>query len=333
MVGGSALPGGVMMRTRNRVGVAVRREEDGAIVTEGFDLEAPTARWTRLPLMRGVVAIRTALSTGQKSMAIGERLRWEEPRAAASRNGSAAAADEDEQQGLGFWGKVAVGVGALLGAGLQIALFRIGPVVIAKEAGLTGAAFIIADAAIRLVLLLGMLKLLSFLRPFRKILKYHGAEHQAIAAHEAGAPLMAGAAARLLALPSALRDVLPGGLGRRVDRRLRRRTGDHRRLHLPRADRHPPHRRADRHRHRLRAAAPGGAAVGRPLALPLVARHVGPAPDDRPARPRASSRWPAPRSPSRSSSPRPRAAAPSRPEDADPALDPAPPLGAPQPSV
>ena len=170
MVGGSALPGGVMMRTRNRVGVAVRREEDGAIVTEGFDLEAPTARWTRLPLMRGVVAIRTALSTGQKSMAIGERLRWEEPRAAASRNGSAAAADEDEQQGLGFWGKVAVGVGALLGAGLQIALFRIGPVVIAKEAGLTGAAFIIADAAIRLVLLLGMLKLLSFLRPFRKIL-------------------------------------------------------------------------------------------------------------------------------------------------------------------
>ena len=29
MVGGSALPGGVMMRTRTRVGVAVRREEDG----------------------------------------------------------------------------------------------------------------------------------------------------------------------------------------------------------------------------------------------------------------------------------------------------------------
>ena len=35
-VGGSALPGGVMMRTRDRVGVAVRREEDGEIVTESF---------------------------------------------------------------------------------------------------------------------------------------------------------------------------------------------------------------------------------------------------------------------------------------------------------
>lgn len=190
MVGGSALPGGVMMRTRSRVGVAVRREEDGAIVTEGFDLEAPTARWTRWPLMRGVVAIRTAVTTGQRSMSIGERLRWEELKPHGH-----SADGEEEQEGIGTWGKVAVVAGALLGAGLQIAAFRIGPVVIAKEAGLTGAAFIVADAAIRLALLLGMLMLLSVLRPFRKILKYHGAEHQAIAAHEAGSPLTAAAAA------------------------------------------------------------------------------------------------------------------------------------------
>src|SRR6478735_5450131 len=134
-----------MMRTRTRVGVAVRREEDGEIVTEGFTVEPPTGRWTRWPFMRGVVAIHTALKTGQKSMAIGERLRWEElPKGET-------AAEE-----------------------------------IAKEAGLEGAAFIVADAAIRLVLLLGTLLLLSVFRPFRKILKYHGAEHQAIAAFEAG---------------------------------------------------------------------------------------------------------------------------------------------------
>jgi uncharacterized protein YqhQ len=188
LVGGSALPGGVMMRSRNRVGIAVRREEDGEIVTEGFDLEAPTARWTRLPLMRGVTAIRTAVSTGQRSMAIGERLRWEQV-------GPPPPAEEGEPEGIGFWGKVAVAVGALVGAGVQIAAFRIGPIVIAKEAGLEGAAFIVADAMIRLLLLLGTLLLLSLFRPFRKILRYHGAEHQAIAAHEAGSPLTAAAAA------------------------------------------------------------------------------------------------------------------------------------------
>jgi uncharacterized protein YqhQ len=195
MVGGSALPGGVMMRTRDRVGVAVQREEDGAIVTEGFALEPPTARWTRLPLMRGVVAIRMALVTAQKSMAIGERLGWEEPADARRRDDTMADELAAEREGLGLWGKVAVVVGAALGIGLQVALFRIGPVVIAKEAGLTGAAFIVADAAIRLTLLLAMLWLLSLLPPFRKILKYHGAEHQTIAAHEAGSALTAAAAA------------------------------------------------------------------------------------------------------------------------------------------
>jgi len=176
-----------MMRSRHRVGVAVRREDDGVILTEGFDLDAPTARWTRLPLMRGVAAIRTAVSTGQRSMAIGERLRWE--------SASPAEPDEEEAEGIGFWGTVAVALGALIGAGIQIAAFRVGPIVIAKEAGLEGAAFIVADAGIRLVLLLATLLLLSLLRPFRKILRYHGAEHQVIAAHEAGSPLTAAAAA------------------------------------------------------------------------------------------------------------------------------------------
>lgn len=178
-----------MMRTRRRVGVAVRRDADGAIVTEGFDVEPPRGRWARWPLLRGVHAIRTALSTGQRAMSIGERLRWEELDDGREDEGG------DQQPLLGFWAKVAVAVGALIGAGVQIGLFRIGPIVIAKEAGLEGAAFIVADAAIRLVLLLATLLILSLFRPFRNILKYHGAEHQTIAAHEAGRPLTAAAAA------------------------------------------------------------------------------------------------------------------------------------------
>jgi uncharacterized protein YqhQ len=70
------------------------------------------------------------------------------------------------------------------------------PIVIAKGIGLTGAWFIVADAGIRLALLLGTLLVMSLFRPFRGILSYHGAEHQAIAAFEAGAPLTAAAAAR-----------------------------------------------------------------------------------------------------------------------------------------
>jgi|GEM_PF-56797 len=184
-VGGSALPGGVMMRTRTRVGVAVREEGTGRILTEGFDPPVPTGRWTRLPLMRGVVAMRTALSTGQRAMAVGERLRW----------GAKAAEAGEPDEPLGAGAKALIGAGALVGAGVQVLAFRVGPIVIAKEIGLTGAAFIVADAMIRLLLLLGTLMVVSLFRPFRRILAYHGAEHQAIAAHESGAPLTAGAAA------------------------------------------------------------------------------------------------------------------------------------------
>lgn len=184
LVGGNALPGGVMMRTSRRVGIAVRREGTDEIVTEGFDIVPPSGAWTRLPLARGVVAMRVALSTGKDAMLIGDRLRWGE--------------DEDEaieDAPLGFWGKSLVIVGAIVGVVLQILAFRVAPVVIAKQAGLTGLGFIVTDAAIRLGLLLGTLLVMSTLRPFRRILQYHGAEHQAIAAYEAGAPLTAGAAA------------------------------------------------------------------------------------------------------------------------------------------
>lgn len=190
LVGGNALPGGVMMRTSRRVGVAVRQEATGLIVTEGFDLHPPTGRWIRLPLARGIVAMRTALATGKEAMLIGDRLRWGAPEPSDGADG-----DVPDDEPLGWGTKVLMVVGAVIGILVQVLAFRVAPIIIAKQAGLTGAAFIVADAAIRLALLLGMLLVMSMLRPFRRILSYHGAEHQAIAAYEAGAPLTAAAAA------------------------------------------------------------------------------------------------------------------------------------------
>lgn len=181
-VGGSALPGGVMMRTRSRIGVAVRSEETGEVLTESFALPEPRGPWARWPLARGVYAVRNGVVTAKESLAISERLRWADE------------TDEDEAA-IGPGGKLMILLGALLGAGIQVAAFRVGPVVIAKEAGLTGAAFIVADAMLRLFLLLGLLWVMSRFAPFRKVLSYHGAEHKAIAAHEGGAPLTASAAA------------------------------------------------------------------------------------------------------------------------------------------
>ncbi len=168
-----------MMRTPTRVGIAVRAEPSGDIVTETFAPSVPAGRWARRPLVRGVVAMGTALSTGRRAMETGERLRW----------------GADAQPAAGPAVTAAVVGGALVGLVVQVLGYRVGPVVIAKELGLTGAPFIVADAAIRLALMLCTLMAVSALPPFRRLLRYHGAEHKAIAALEAGGPLTPAAAA------------------------------------------------------------------------------------------------------------------------------------------
>ena len=286
-VGGSALPGGVMMRTRTRVGVAVRREEDGEIVTEGFAVEPPTGRWTRWPLMRGVVAIHTALKTGQKSMSIGERLRWEElPK------GETAAEELEEEQATA----------RVLGEGRGRVRRRAGRG--APDRGVPDRAGRDRQGG----------------GPGGRGVHHRGRGDPARAAarHAAGAepvpPLpedpqvprrrapgdrrVRGGAAphrrgrrRVQQVPPAVRDVVPGGVGGRVDRDLRRRAGDHGRVHVRGPHRDPADRRAHRDRRGLRAAAPGGEACGRAPAVPVVARHVGAAAHHGPARRRRSSRW------------------------------------------
>lgn len=173
-----------MMRTRDRVGVAVRHEDTGEILTESFLVQPPKGRWARWPFARGVVAIHAALSTGKQAITVSEEMRWSEE-----------LAEGEEEETIGFLGKVVIVLGALLGVAVQIAAVRIAPVVIAKEAGLTGAAFIVTDAFVRLSILLLTLLVLSRFKPFRHILGYHGAEHKTIAAFEAGRPLTASVAA------------------------------------------------------------------------------------------------------------------------------------------
>lgn len=173
-----------MMRAGTSVGVAVRHADTDEILVDGFEAPAPRGAWARWPLMRGLFAIRTAVTTGQRAMRIGEEMRYSVPADHPD------AVDEEPAPN-----KLLVALAALVGVGVQVAAYRVAPVVIAKEAGLEGAAFIVADAALRLGLLLATLMLLAKVKPFRRILRYHGAEHMVIAAHEAGAPLTARAAA------------------------------------------------------------------------------------------------------------------------------------------
>ena len=161
-VGGQAVLEGVMMRGPSAWAVALRTPA-GEIAVHRFEHVPWVARHglLRLPFVRGLVALAEALSIGGHALAL-----------------SAAAA-----RGTPAWGVPRAGLALALG--LVIAGFFVAPAAVARGLGQG----VLVEAAVRLALFLGYLALLARRPGMRRLLEYHGAEHKAVACHEAGRPL------------------------------------------------------------------------------------------------------------------------------------------------
>jgi uncharacterized protein YqhQ len=80
---------------------------------------------------------------------------------------------------------------ALLAAGVAgiMAVFFAVPFLFSTWLKLEGPLFIIIEAAIRLGMFVAYLSVISLWGQYKRVLMYHGAEHKAIHAHEAGVPM------------------------------------------------------------------------------------------------------------------------------------------------
>jgi uncharacterized protein YqhQ len=197
-IGGQAVLEGVMMRGIRTWSVAVRsptadqlergeREVpvgDIAVQTFPFSSALRRHRYLRLPLVRGVVALGGSLVIGMRALNISANAQI----GAAPRD---AAEQEREEDGGGLSG--AAWVGALvLSFAFAIGLFFVVPVGIVSliRSQLHSATlFWLIEGVVRTAIFLGYLLLLSRMRELRRVFEYHGAEHKAIACHEAGREL------------------------------------------------------------------------------------------------------------------------------------------------
>jgi len=129
-------------------------------------------RFLGVPFLRGIVAMFESFFLGMKGILF---------------SANAALSEEEEENSitLGYKELVVVGVGAL---GIM-SIFFVVPFLLAGLLNLTGVIFNVVEAVIRLTLFLLYLTLISLWGDFRRILQYHGAEHKAINAYEAGVPL------------------------------------------------------------------------------------------------------------------------------------------------
>ena len=186
-VGGQAVLEGVMMRGVKHWAVAVRKpaadQADGSPADDAAlgDIEVQEFKFaerkrlralSRIPILRGVIALVESLGIGFKALSIAA---------------SAQLGEEAEELSGGLW--IAIMVVAFA---LAIGLFFVLPVtlvnLIKHQLG-SSVLFWLVEGALRTVLLLGYLTLLSRMRDLRRVFEYHGAEHKTISCFEAGLPL------------------------------------------------------------------------------------------------------------------------------------------------
>ena len=170
-VGGQAVLEGVMMRAPNSWSVVVR-QPDGSIIARRDELPrlAERNRGARIPFVRGILVLGESLSLGFRALS------WSATKAAGEEEKPLTTAQ------IGWTMTLAM----LFFAGVFILLpaFAAG-----FFAGQSGVVFSIIEGLIRLALFVGYIWAIGRSEEIGRVFEYHGAEHMAIHAYEAGQPL------------------------------------------------------------------------------------------------------------------------------------------------
>ena len=126
-----------------------------------------------VPFLRGIVSLFESFYLGFKSLLFSANTALEE---------------EDKKTESFSFGYAELALIGLAVVGI-LAVFFLVPFFLASWLKLSGLAFNIAEAAIRLAMFVAYLAVIASWGEFRRVLRYHGAEHKAINAYEGGAPM------------------------------------------------------------------------------------------------------------------------------------------------
>ena len=167
--GGQAVIEGVMIRSKKHMVTCVRQPNDEILTNvEEIKSVSESHKVLRLPFLRGIVALFETLYIGLKGIYF-----------------SANASLEEEEK----LNPKEIALTVALALVLAICLFSLLPFFLTIFLGLEGVVFNVTEGVIRLGILLLYLASVSSVGEFKRIFQYHGAEHTAINAYEAGVEL------------------------------------------------------------------------------------------------------------------------------------------------
>ncbi|MFC1912059.1 DUF1385 domain-containing protein [Chloroflexota bacterium] len=170
--GGQAVIEGVMIRGRKAV-VTTARRPGGELVSDIQPLATVyTGPMRRTPLLRGIIVLIEAMVIGIKSLLYSANVSLEE--------------EEETISGKAIWLTMVIAIV------LAVLLFFIAPLFLARLINpyiSSPLVFHLIEGIIRLIIFIGYLKLVGLIPDIKRVFSYHGAEHKAVNAYEAGVPL------------------------------------------------------------------------------------------------------------------------------------------------
>lgn len=161
-IGGQALIEGVLMRNKEKIGIAIRKS-NGKIKTEKqiFDL---FNKFKKIPFLRGIFVLIETMYIGTKSLIY-----------------SANEASEEENEKIS---KKEIFFSILFSLIFGVGFFVLLPLYLTKLFINEGIIFNVVDGILRVVIFLLYIIVISFMKDIKRVFQYHGAEHMAVHCYE-----------------------------------------------------------------------------------------------------------------------------------------------------
>ena len=208
-IGGQALIEGIMMRGPQTTAMAVR-DPDGVMVMEKWETKDTKSKWTKIPLVRGVINFVLAMKMGYKALMRSAEIAGLEDVSdkkkpseedTVSDSEQTKPSDEKKKSGSSPLMTVIMIFATALGVGLSVLLFimlptflydfavKLMPFLSPKNAALNSLIKSAFEGILKIVILVAYMLLVSLMKDIRRTFQYHGAEHKTIFCYESGKPL------------------------------------------------------------------------------------------------------------------------------------------------
>ncbi len=177
VVGGQAVIEGVMMKSQDRMAIAVRKPNKKIIVKkERLKSIVYKHKFFNLPMVRGIVVLFETLIIGIKALTFSANVAVEEE---TSKKG--------KKEKISNW---SIALTIAISIGLAVGLFILLPIFLTRLVTTSdGFVFNVIDGVIRIAIFLAYIGGISFMSDVKRLFQYHGAEHKSVFCFEAGKKL------------------------------------------------------------------------------------------------------------------------------------------------